>query len=87
MLDADGVLDIAMVIRRRYPNQEIDMPRHSSDYAGLLCSVFLIATPVRHIDQHSIQSFLDEDHTSGHLRGVVEFAGPADAGVLTMQFT
>ena len=85
MLDADGVLDIAMVIRRRYPHQEIDMPRHSSDYAGLHGSVFLIATPARHIDQHSIQSYLDENLTSGHLRGVIEFAGPAEAGVLTMQ--
>ena len=50
LVDANGCLDIAVVIRRRYPNQEIDMPRHSSDYAGMHGSVYLYcdsATPHR----------------------------------------
>jgi hypothetical protein len=85
MADENGVLDIGLVIRRRYPHQEIDMPRHSSDFAGLHGSVYVVATPRRAIAEHSLQTLLDEDLTSGRLRGVIGFSGAKVEGSLSLQ--
>ena len=76
---------IAIVIRRRYPLQEIDMPRHTSDYAGLHGSVNLLGLPTRHIEEHNLHTALDADLTTGYMTGSVRIHGAPADGELQLQ--
>ena len=74
-------LDVAVVLVRRYPGQEIDMPRHSSDYAGLHGSVWLIALPPVHIAGHTLLTGLAKDLCGARLAGSVELVNPSTGTV------
>jgi beta-galactosidase len=70
-------LVVAIVLVRRYFGQEIDMPRHSSDYAGLRDSVWLHALPACHVEDHHLVAELDADLVSARLRGPVHIRNTA----------
>jgi hypothetical protein len=80
-------LDVAVVLVRRYAGQEIDMPRHSSDYAGMHGSAWLIALPPAQVTGHDLAACLDDDLRSARLAGSVELVnhGADTAGDLEVR--
>ncbi len=71
----DELLDVAVVIIRKYPFQEIDMPRHTSDFAGMHGDITLFALPAAAVIDHHLSSKLSDDLQHGQLSGDVIFNG------------
>lgn len=70
-------LRVALRLWRRHGTVEMDMPRHSLEFAGLSAEAFLFAVEPLHVSAFHLPALLGEDGCTGTLGGTVELA-PAD---------
>lgn len=77
---------LAVRLVRRYEGQEIDMPRHSLDFAGISQEAYLYTIPRTHLTDYHLQTTVDAATRRGRIGGVVrvrhdETAAAADIAV------
>ncbi|MEI7832164.1 MAG: glycoside hydrolase family 2 TIM barrel-domain containing protein [bacterium] len=75
------------LLRRHEQYMEMDMPRHSLDFAGISQDIKLFAVPGAHVASHHLIAALNDDFTVGTISGSVQLRNNgtcACAGKLTL---
>ncbi|MBO4229763.1 MAG: hypothetical protein J5938_05390 [Clostridia bacterium] len=81
---------IAVRLFRTHERIMLDMPRHSSDFAGLSQPAFLFAKEPCHIEDYYLPALLSDDLSAGELSGSVRIRNGSPStrnGILTIRLT